>query len=118
MKRLQDLSHAQLEAWRQDRMEVGKTKYGDSHLGRYGAVDIVEELLDAQNILDLIYERVRRSDISLSDSEVVITELVKFRSNLMQLVCRTLTLDQYLEDAECTDEKGGDRIWWGGADHE
>ena len=55
--RLSDLTRAQIDEWRKARMEKGQEKYGDAHLERYNLVDIVEKLLDAQNIICLLQDR-------------------------------------------------------------
>lgn len=112
-KRLHELNQKQIEQWRLARQEVGRKRYGDKHLQRYGAVDIMEELLDVENILNLTYDRIRCGTLSMSDMELVIKELITFRTHLWQLQSQLLKLDKCLEDDECTDEQGGIRIFWG-----
>lgn len=113
MQRLCEMSREQIDEWRDSRQSAGCKKYADKHLQRYGAVDIMEELLDAENILNLLYDRVRRAEISPAYLEVVLLNIIKFGTNLTKIQDELLNLDECLDDNVCTDEQGGNRIWWG-----
>ena len=113
--RLSDLTRAQIDEWRKARMEKGQEKYGDSHLERYSLVDIAEELLDAQNIIALMQERLLGEiDWSWpgSWSGDVFTELAQVFSGI-EMVLRFLQgIDLRLPDSYRDDAKGGERVWW------
>jgi len=55
--RLHQLTDKQIHEWRMARLEYGRQKYGDRHLQRYNLVDLMEELLDALNIVEFVNER-------------------------------------------------------------
>lgn len=112
-KRLYELNQKQIGQWRLARRDVGRKRYGDKHLQRYGAVDIMEELLDAENILNLLFDRVKRSEINPADMELVLLNIIEFGTNLTKLQDGLLRLDRCLSDNVCTDDQGGTRIWWG-----
>lgn len=109
MKRLHELTREQLEAWRRERARVGREKYGDAHLNRYGLVDVMEELLDALNIMDLTDCRVGPFGVETS---TYYTEMVRLEAALRKAIAAAQAADRALPDIECTDEQGGDRIWW------
>ncbi|MGI6558581.1 MAG: hypothetical protein ACOX20_06410 [Limnochordia bacterium] len=106
MKRLHKTCWTDILDWQRARMEAGQAKYGDAHMERYGLVDIVEELLDALNILELAKERwgtiVCPNDRSLQ----------KLLYTLRLALRECVALAEMLPDGICTDEAGGKRIWW------
>ena len=58
-KRIGRASWSTLLYWRYRRLLHGQKKYGDGHKRRNGPIDVLEELLDAQNILSLHQGRYR-----------------------------------------------------------
>jgi hypothetical protein len=104
MKRLYQLTPKQIDEWRQKRSEIGKLRYGESHLQRYNLVDVMEELLDAINICELGKERTLNLHQRLQ-FDVIIVGLEDFIISCKQA-------DEELPDSICTDEQGGERIWW------
>lgn len=113
MKRLYKIPAVQYCDWRQARQDHGRAKYGDAHLHRYGVVDVMEELLDAQNIVELLRDRVKRSELSQAGKDDVLEAVTDFRIVLQKLEWVLLRIDRSLPDELCTDEQGGHRIWWG-----
>lgn len=116
MKRLHHLSERQLREWQRVRQEEGSKKYGKAHLQRYGLVDVAEELLDALNIIDKMLDRIaeqgEKTTISkhqLAGVSRYYTRLIFTLKNAIKLCQR---LDEFLPDKFCTDEQGGERIWW------
>lgn len=102
MKRLYQLTPEDIDAWRKARLEDGQRKYKDGHLQRYGMVDVLEELLDAANILWLSFERTQKH----------LPAYEALRDKLAESMDAAIVLDEKLDDDDCTDEKGGERIWW------
>lgn len=100
--RLHQLTDKQIHEWRMARLEYGRQKYGDRHLKRYNLVDLVEELLDALNILEFAEERTGKKGASFG--------LVKNYVKKCIYVCRSI--DRFIKEENCTDEEGGERIWW------
>lgn len=106
MKRLKDVYWSDLIKWQKERLEAGQVKYKDAHLQRYGLVDVVEEILDALNILELMKER-------LSPDAKMIEQIDwEIRRRLHQVLLGCQRIDGLIADEFCTDEKGGKRIWW------
>ncbi len=109
MKRLQDLTPRDITAWRARRQEIGTTKYGETDLWRYGLVDIVEEILDAKNILD-------RAERRWYYQENLRLDTFKLRNLLNDVLHEIDILDGMLPDSVCTDYT--ERIWWNESDTE
>lgn len=107
--RLYELTPDQIEAWRQARMKEGRRKYGDSHLRRYGLVDVMEELLDAKNILALIDDRLSKTGTWGSD---ISGRLAEVQMAIDLAIRQAMQTDRIMRDDQCTDEAGGHRIWW------
>jgi hypothetical protein len=108
VKRLHQLSAHEIVKWREERQKAGEGKYSDTHLQRYGAVDITEELLDAENIAEKLADRCQ-------NARVDIREWMEFEYVLkhIEAACQWLIkLDENLPDRVCTDEKGGYRPGW------
>lgn len=109
--RLHRLKHGDLEKWVFARREAGRKRYGDDHLKRYGLVDAVEEVFDTLHIVELTLDRMGKQGIPVS------TEVKRYVTRLSFLLGEALSLifaiDQTLPDEVCTDELGGDRVWWG-----
>ena len=99
--RLHQLTDEQIHEWRMARLEHGRKKYGDRHLKRYNLVDLVEELLDALNIVEFYEERVKGT-MPVDELKQMINYCIKSAK----------TLDQFTSRENCTDEEGGERIWW------
>jgi hypothetical protein len=106
--RLHKLTQEQIEAWRKRRAEVGREKYGDAHLQRYGMVDIMEELLDAKNILVLIDDRMARTGTWGSD---ISGRLFEVQVAIDLAIIKAMQADKTMRDDQCTDEQGGERVW-------
>ena len=110
MERLCNLTQDRVTAWRRERMRVGQERYGDSDLKRYGMVDIVEELMDAANILDRFLNRARVQGYEFNGWQKGRIEKVK--DDISDAFRSVVSLDKELPDDLCTDENGGERIWW------
>lgn len=108
--RLRDLTTQEIEEWRAARLEAGRAKYGDDHLDRYTVVDIVEEILDARNMLPFLLERMTRAGHRLSDR--VAEEFKALGDALWSAQEAARWLDGHLPAEVCTDGKGGNRVWW------
>ena len=112
MKRLCDLPREQLIPWRRARLTAGQDRYGDAHLQRYGTVDVMEELLDAVNITNLLEERVKQAGMSGDQEQEILESIEMFQQGIVRLTYIVYRLDTLLPDAVCTDERGGKRVWW------
>lgn len=114
--RLSDLTRAQIDEWRKARMEKGQEKYGDSHLERYNLVDIAEELLDAQNIIWLIQDRLCKEPDLWWDCEswagTASVQLEQAYGGIEMVLWFLRTTDEVLSDRYRNDTKGGERVWW------
>ena len=110
MKRLHEITSAELEDWKRARMNVGQLKYGDRDTKRYNLVDVVEELLDALNILERFENRARVQGLVDYNQQM---RLRKIKDDVFSDLARVRSLDELLPDELCTDENGGKRIWWG-----
>lgn len=108
--RLHELTPEQLHEWRRERRDAGREKYGDSHLERYNLVDVMEELLDAVNIVKLLQHRLDCAGFELTPEYHAATDDVAH--GIAYAVQAVVNLDRLLPDELCTDERGGDRIWW------
>lgn len=111
IKRLHKITSAELEEWKRERMRVGQLKYGDSDLKRYGMVDIVEELMDAANILVRFENRAKVQGYEFAPWQTESIERLK--AGINEAFRAVVALDQNIPDSLCTDENGGERIWWG-----
>lgn len=114
MLRLHELSQTQVYEWRRARLEDGRSKYGDAHMQRYGLVDAAEKLQDLRNILHLTADRVRNqwSPESEVEQEELFSELAAIDDDIYVLWDRLRRIDRMLSDHLCTDEQGGERVWW------
>lgn len=110
--RLHELTPEQIEQWRQARLEAGQSRYGDAHLQRYGLVDVMEELLDASNILTLFMDRVREGMVSDTQRAEIAMRVYTAKVSLGFVANLISGLDSIVPDELCTDERGGARIWW------
>ena len=111
MDRLHELSDEELQEWAEEKAKVGREKYGDTHLQRYNLVDVMEELIDAINILKLLEDRVEKQ----LNANIDISEFMNFirAKNYIDSAAKyVIDLDRQLGDELCTDEKGGERVWW------
>lgn len=116
-KRLYEITEHELEKWRIKRMSVGQEKYKNHHLQRYGLVDVMEELLDAQNILYLITDRLwtTRDPDSQTELDLCVKleqEIWKINDEIANLRDKLVALDKLFPEKFCTDEMGERRIWW------
>jgi hypothetical protein len=109
MKRLHKITSAELEEWKRERMRVGQLKYGDRDTKRYNLVDVVEELLDALNILERFENRARVQGLADYNQQM---RLRRIKEDVVSDLARVRSLDELLPDELCTDENGGERIWW------
>jgi len=103
--RLHQLTDKQIHEWRMARLEYGRQKYGDRHLKRYNLVDLVEELLDGRNIVEFAEERV-------GEKKGFIAHVEHLKELIEECIAEAQMADSYLKDEHCTDEEGGERIWW------
>jgi len=62
--RLCELSKKDVNDLKKARQRHGDKRYGDEHMHKYNLLDVLEELLDARNILDLYSKRIGLQDIS------------------------------------------------------
>ena len=108
MKRLHELSNNDLHEWLEARKEAGRDEYSNKHISRYNLVDVVEELLDAGNILELFQDRMKKDQVEF-DLEL----FHEINEDLEVLVHKIQELDEGIPDISCSDEEGGERIWWG-----
>ena len=109
MKRLHKITSAELEEWKRERMRVGQLKYGGRDTKRYNLVDVVEELLDALNILERFENRARVQGLADYNQQM---RLRRIREDVVSDLAMVRSLDELLPDELCTDENGGERIWW------
>jgi hypothetical protein len=107
MLRLHQLTPEQIEAWRQARMAEGQKIYGDRDLKRYNCVDVMEELLDCLNILERLDNRAQHQGFDAN-----IYEIRRLITQVGDAILCLRSLDNRLPDSMCTDENGGQRIWW------
>lgn len=110
--RLHELTPEQIEQWRKARLDAGKSRYGDAHLQRYGLVDVMEELLDANNILGLFMDRVREGMVTDTQRSDIAVRVYTAKIALGFVASLISGIDSVVPDELCTDESGGDRIWW------
>src|SRR5690625_2637571 len=103
--RLHELAPAQIEEWRQARMDAGRAQYGDAHMRRYGLVDVMEELLDAINIIDLAAERMAAEPECASSVR-------SLRLSVQLLIAAVRDTDKVLPDRLCSEAQGVERVWW------
>lgn len=112
MRRLHQLNGKELIEWSAARLHHGQERYGQSHRNRYGLVDVVEELHDAVNILYLTQDRLQWQ--GAWPDKPVLEAFGRVRWMITQAREYVRALDKHLPDATCTDERGGERIWWPG----
>ena len=98
--------------WSAARLRHGESKYGEAHLQRYGVVDIMEELIDAKNIAGLLLCRVVCSELTAEQRTKICEAVTLLNRSLEHTGLYLRQLDELLPDELCTDEQGGDRIWW------
>jgi hypothetical protein len=110
MKRLHEITSAELEEWRQERARVGQLKYGDRDTKRYNLVDVMEELLDVLNILERFENRAKAQGYEFNRLELYCIKSTERR--VRDIIKRLFALDEELPDSLRTDENGGERIWW------
>ncbi len=119
-KRICDMSEEEFREWKQIRENNGNKEYGDSHLGRYGLLDELEELNDLQHIHYKLLDRIRKNEYQVAQMPKHIlndyrkrmqlyNEIFKISNRLKEKI---IELDRYLFDKECTDENGGERVGW------
>ena len=115
--KISDLTIREIEKWRAERDRVGRQRYKETHLDRYNALDILEELLDGLNILERLTDRVSKADpafrFAAGEAATNLYEKMveRVRSSIWESILVTQELDKLLHEAACTDEKGGDRIY-------
>ena len=103
---LRKMPMSMLERIRKERFRVGQEKYGDKHLKRDNLWDVMEELLDAENILNLAKDRYTRQL-----SRPLPIEYWEFRIRLNEAITYLLyELSEKWPDVVATDEEGGERI--------
>lgn len=112
MKRLHEITPTELEDWKRARINVGQTKYGDRDTKRYNLVDVMEELLDVLNILERFENRAKAQGYEFNGLELYCIKSTERR--VRDIIKRLFALDEELPDSLCTDENGGERIWWPG----
>ncbi len=91
-------------------MRVWQLKYGDWDTKRYSLVDVAEELLDVLNILERFENRARAQGYEIDYNQQM--RLRKIKDDVFSDLARVRNLDELLPDELCTDENGGERIWW------
>ena len=97
--------------WQEARFEVGQQKYKDAYLDRYNGVDILEELLDARNILRLALHRIAEQNGGEVPMQVAC--IAKSLDYVIEdAIAHVFEMDEWLKDEWCTDGNGGKRIWW------
>ncbi len=111
MKRLYELTKKEINEWREERQRVGNEKYGREHLRKYNLVDVMEELLDAINILNLFHERMEKQNINYP-----VPDKNWLQKDIQSLIEYIQRLDKMIPDKVCTDNTY--RIWWGGEDEQ
>jgi len=112
-RRLHNLTEDELDAWQQTRMKRGQERYQDSHMRRYNLVDVMEELLDASNILFLAAVRWHEQDWQLCPASQQCFDHAYDRLN--ETIEAIIELDEYVPEYLCTDqlaEQEGGRVWW------
>ena len=109
MNRLHKLTDKQINEWYQARVEVGKEQYADDHLQRYNLVDIMEEIMDAHRILKLFQNRMLKECNYTADIDGMI-DVIKLELKTIEDDLKFL--DSFVADEACSDEKGGERVWW------
>ena len=110
IKRLHEITPTDLENWKRARMSVGQLKYGDRDTKRYNLVDVMEELLDVLNILERFENRAKAQGYEFNGIELYCIRSTERR--VRDIIKRLFALDEELPDLLCTDENGGERIWW------
>lgn len=112
--RMHEVTADQMIEWLAARYEAGREKYGDAHLHRYGLVDVIEEVLDAINILKLWAERMEAENIrpSLEDPEAYERLVDQVLDGFADVLFLIRDLDAHIPGRACSDEQGGHRVWW------
>lgn len=103
MKRIAAMSQRQIDELREKRMKAGWETYGDAHLRRYGLLDVLEEVVDAQNILDLTMIRVGRSGVT-NEGEIYDRISLAFRAldGVIKIIRRA---DEIIPEEACFEEE-------------
>ena len=117
MKRLNELNGQELLRWAQERFRVGQLKYGKAHLQRHTLVDVMEELLDADNVLSLTTLKIAVRKHEPVKAEVenrldVLNAIADIQTEIRRVMDKVQQLDKMLPEEFDRDEKGGKRIWW------
>lgn len=111
MFRIFKLSNYFIEQWRQERMRVGQTRYGNRDLKRYNLVDVTEELLDALNIMERMVNRGKYFQKGFYSVLKRHISCYKIEETINEAILLIRELDKNLPDEFCTDENGDERIW-------
>ena len=110
MRRFSDLSPQEMHDWVDAKRKVGEKEYGDDHLKRHGVVDFAEEVFDSMHILELLFDRLHKEDARKLD---LIEDKGQELADIMNdAIMKLREMDAMIDDRHCTDEKGGERIWW------
>jgi|GEM_PF-6905341 hypothetical protein len=109
IKRLHELTFWDIYQWQEARMNEGQKRYGDRDTKRYNLVDVMEELLDAMNILDRFKNRAKLQGYDLASEH---SKIFAIQTDIFRAMQRISNLDKSLPSDICTDENGGARIWW------
>lgn len=116
IKRLHELTEDQWQEWFAARKAVGDKKYQDKHKKRYTLTDIVEELMDALVINDKGgVDRIMEYAETLEDEvkfQYINQMLILITKELHKTINMIRALDEVLPDEICSDEEGGERIWF------
>ncbi len=102
MKRVASMSVRQVNALREKRFKVGREKYGDAHMSRYGLLDVLEELLDAQNILDLTSSRIEGSGVV--DDQQVFVDISRIYTSIENIINLVKRADEYIPLEACEEK--------------
>lgn len=104
------MNETDLVEWKQARKDVGWQRYGEKSYCRYNLVDVMEELMDAEVILERFKERLARERCLLSpEGQKTLAAIIDGIAKIQLLI---VELDKALPDGVCTDEAAGERIWW------
>ncbi len=110
--RVKDLSPGDVRKWRDAREKIGRQEYGDDHLDRYNLVDLIEEIIDADVILQRFIDRLEKQHGLDDKNEVFHSNIGKINNNLNDIIWRCVLLDHHLAEQHVTDGKGGQRVYW------
>ena len=113
--RLHELTKKQINDWQDARMEMGQERYGEDHLERYLTIDMMEEILDALNIIILLKDQMTMNysaEEEIRKSNIFYSLCYDIEDLLYEVIERIMRLDRKLDDRFRCDEKGGNRVWW------